>query len=258
MHPDPDVSAEGAAALEQAERLSAGPRRAPQLRPGGPRGERVAAGARRRAGGGAATSGRGRWRRGADAAGAGRRGPAGAGRRRRGCGRRSACSSTTRCATARGTITISGRLSDKDTIVVEVSDNGDGVPSELAPHVFDRGVSGAASTGVGLALARALSRPTAGGSSWRGRGPRCSRCSCRCRARTRSWRLPARCPRPARADEAVFLPLDASEAALLAPSGRKAAPRARVVSSTARPGTPTAGTPTSGTPWRAGCRRPAR
>ncbi len=55
-----------------------------------------------------------------------------------------------------GTITLSGRHSDKDTIVVEVSDNGDGVPSELAPHVFDRGVSGAASTGVGLALARAL------------------------------------------------------------------------------------------------------
>ncbi|WP_414637743.1 sensor histidine kinase [Actinomycetospora sp.] len=55
-----------------------------------------------------------------------------------------------------GTITITGRHSDKDTIVVEVSDNGDGVPSELAPHVFDRGVSGAASTGVGLALARAL------------------------------------------------------------------------------------------------------
>jgi signal transduction histidine kinase len=55
-----------------------------------------------------------------------------------------------------GTITIAGRHSDHDTIVVEVSDNGDGVPSELAPHVFDRGVSGSASTGVGLALARAL------------------------------------------------------------------------------------------------------
>ncbi|WP_018333937.1 ATP-binding protein [Actinomycetospora chiangmaiensis] len=55
-----------------------------------------------------------------------------------------------------GTITIAARHSDHDTIVVEVSDNGDGVPSELAPHVFDRGVSGSASTGVGLALARAL------------------------------------------------------------------------------------------------------
>jgi signal transduction histidine kinase len=30
------------------------------------------------------------------------------------------------------------------------------VPEELAPYVFDRGISGASSTGVGLALARAL------------------------------------------------------------------------------------------------------
>src|SRR5262249_14507879 len=36
------------------------------------------------------------------------------------------------------------------------ADAGDGVPEALAPHVFDRGVSGASSTGVGLALARAL------------------------------------------------------------------------------------------------------
>jgi signal transduction histidine kinase len=56
----------------------------------------------------------------------------------------------------RGTVTLTARLSDNDTIVVEVGDHGDGVPPELAPHVFDRGVSGAASTGVGLALARAL------------------------------------------------------------------------------------------------------
>ncbi|MEJ2871150.1 ATP-binding protein [Actinomycetospora sp. OC33-EN08] len=55
-----------------------------------------------------------------------------------------------------GPITMAARHSDHDSIVVEVSDNGDGVPSELAPHVFDRGVSGSASTGVGLALARAL------------------------------------------------------------------------------------------------------
>ncbi|MHC1559484.1 ATP-binding protein [Actinomycetospora sp. C-140] len=56
----------------------------------------------------------------------------------------------------RGTVALSARLGDNDTIVVEVSDHGDGVPPALAPHVFDRGVSGAASTGVGLALARAL------------------------------------------------------------------------------------------------------
>jgi signal transduction histidine kinase len=55
-----------------------------------------------------------------------------------------------------GTITLAARLWADDTIVVEVSDGGEGVPEALAPHVFDRGVSGAASTGVGLALARAL------------------------------------------------------------------------------------------------------
>ncbi|MEJ2885338.1 ATP-binding protein [Actinomycetospora aeridis] len=56
----------------------------------------------------------------------------------------------------KGGVTLTARLGDNDTIVVEVGDHGDGVPPELAPHVFDRGVSGAASTGVGLALARAL------------------------------------------------------------------------------------------------------
>lgn len=56
----------------------------------------------------------------------------------------------------KGTVTLTARLSDNDMIVVEVGDHGDGVPPELAPHVFDRGVSGSASTGVGLALARAL------------------------------------------------------------------------------------------------------
>ncbi|MBY6412480.1 sensor histidine kinase [Rhodococcus sp. BP-252] len=41
-------------------------------------------------------------------------------------------------------------------VCVEVSDEGAGVSDELAPHIFDRGFSGAGSTGVGLALARAL------------------------------------------------------------------------------------------------------
>jgi signal transduction histidine kinase len=54
-----------------------------------------------------------------------------------------------------GTITVSARLGE-GTVVIEVNDNGPGVPAELAPHVFDRGVSGDSSTGLGLALARAL------------------------------------------------------------------------------------------------------
>lgn len=42
------------------------------------------------------------------------------------------------------------------TVVVEVSDSGRGVPQRLVPHVFERGFSAGGSTGVGLALARAL------------------------------------------------------------------------------------------------------
>ncbi|MDN5859828.1 MAG: ATP-binding protein [Pseudonocardia sp.] len=54
-----------------------------------------------------------------------------------------------------GTVTIAARATD-NSIVIEVSDAGSGVPDELAPHVFDRGVSVGSSTGLGLALARAL------------------------------------------------------------------------------------------------------
>lgn len=41
-------------------------------------------------------------------------------------------------------------------VVVEVSDEGSGVPEGLVAHVFDRGVSTASSTGIGLGLARAF------------------------------------------------------------------------------------------------------
>ncbi len=54
-----------------------------------------------------------------------------------------------------GTVTLSARAAE-NSIVVEVSDAGPGVPEELVPHVFDRGVSVGSSTGLGLALARAL------------------------------------------------------------------------------------------------------
>lgn len=58
-----------------------------------------------------------------------------------------------------GTVTLSARegvVSTGDTVVIEVTDLGAGVPDELAEHIFERGVSGGGSTGLGLALARAL------------------------------------------------------------------------------------------------------
>ncbi len=56
-----------------------------------------------------------------------------------------------------GTVTVAARRGEAEgTVVVEVSDAGPGVPDELAPHIFERGFSGGGSTGVGLALARAL------------------------------------------------------------------------------------------------------
>lgn len=56
-----------------------------------------------------------------------------------------------------GTVTLAARMGEKgNSVVVAVSDQGQGVPDAMVPHIFDRGVSGAGSTGVGLALARAL------------------------------------------------------------------------------------------------------
>ena len=47
-------------------------------------------------------------------------------------------------------------------VVVEVSDQGDGVPSTLAPHIFERSISGGGSSGVGLAVARAMAESVGG------------------------------------------------------------------------------------------------
>lgn len=48
------------------------------------------------------------------------------------------------------------------TALIEVADQGPGVPDELIAHIFDRGFSGSDSTGVGLALARALAETDGG------------------------------------------------------------------------------------------------
>lgn len=45
---------------------------------------------------------------------------------------------------------------DQPLVLVEISDQGPGIPEGLAGHIFDRGVSGASSSGLGLALARAF------------------------------------------------------------------------------------------------------
>ncbi|MET8653351.1 MULTISPECIES: sensor histidine kinase [Nocardia] len=60
-----------------------------------------------------------------------------------------------------GTCTVSVRTvrpgnAREPLVCVEVADEGDGIRDELAPHIFDRGFSAGGSTGVGLALARAL------------------------------------------------------------------------------------------------------
>lgn len=54
-----------------------------------------------------------------------------------------------------GTVTVAARPAQAH-VVVEVSDEGAGVAADLVPRLFQRGVSGAGGTGLGLALARAL------------------------------------------------------------------------------------------------------
>ncbi len=65
-----------------------------------------------------------------------------------------------------GPVTVTARRGDNDnsdnTVVVQVQDAGTGIPDDLAAHVFERGFSGVGSTGVGLALARALAEADGG------------------------------------------------------------------------------------------------
>ena len=60
-----------------------------------------------------------------------------------------------------GTVTVSTR-STGISLVVEVTDEGPGVPAELGPRIFERSVSGRRGTGLGLAVARELAEADGG------------------------------------------------------------------------------------------------
>ncbi|MDT0346833.1 ATP-binding protein [Streptomyces litchfieldiae] len=60
-----------------------------------------------------------------------------------------------------GTVALRTRTTGNQ-VVVEVTDNGPGVPSELGARVFERTVSGRNSTGLGLAVARDLAEADGG------------------------------------------------------------------------------------------------
>lgn len=63
-------------------------------------------------------------------------------------------------AHGRGLVDVHARRSGP-SVVVEVSDQGDGVPASIAPHIFERSVT-TTGTGLGLALARDLAESNGG------------------------------------------------------------------------------------------------
>lgn len=61
-----------------------------------------------------------------------------------------------------GQVTVTAKYIGRKMAVLTVSDEGEGVSEEIAPRVFEKGVSGFGSTGIGLALASDLIKSDGG------------------------------------------------------------------------------------------------
>ncbi len=70
-----------------------------------------------------------------------------------------------------GTTSVRSRSSGPHGIVIEVADEGQGVPEDLAPRIFDRNVTSGQGTGLGLALAKDLAAADGGRLSLAQRSP---------------------------------------------------------------------------------------
>lgn len=62
----------------------------------------------------------------------------------------------------KGTVCVEAKYIARKMATVTVSDEGEGIPEDIAAHVFEKGVSGFGSTGIGLALAWDLVRSDGG------------------------------------------------------------------------------------------------
>ncbi len=60
-----------------------------------------------------------------------------------------------------GTVALRTRVTGNQ-VVIEVTDEGPGVPAELGARIFERTISGRNSTGIGLAVARDLAEADGG------------------------------------------------------------------------------------------------
>lgn len=61
-----------------------------------------------------------------------------------------------------GTTSVRARRTGATGVIIEVADQGPGVPDDLAPRIFERSVSGGRGTGLGLALAKELAEADGG------------------------------------------------------------------------------------------------